>query len=169
MHCPCHPSCYIEIFAPVLVTGGCLIHSNLSFFTRQAVVELLSPCGLPVVSGLLTLEWWVVFCFVFLPFSSCFKPTYTHRHKHLNTSTDMDMSLYTSRMGCEEIRFHALAAHFSLACQMTVKKIKRLAGPEKTFSGHHWCRGLVLVCPMASAPVLLLEPLPCPSTASQSF
>lgn len=87
-------------FATVLVTAGCPVSSNLSYFTVQAVVELLSLCGLSVVSGPLTqdlLKWGV------FPSVSCFKPTYTHRHKHLNTSPHADMRACMAHMGCEDI------------------------------------------------------------------
>lgn len=61
-------------FAAVLVTAGCPVSSNLSCFTVQAVVELLSLCGLSVVSGLLTQN--LLKCF-FSSSVSCFKRTYT--------------------------------------------------------------------------------------------
>lgn len=68
-------------FATVLVTAGGLVISDLSCFTMQAVVELLSLCGLSVVSGLLTQD-----LLVFFPSSvPCLKPTYipawTYKHK----------------------------------------------------------------------------------------
>lgn len=72
--CPYYPSCSMFFFAMVVLTVGCPVNPQLSSFTVQAVVGLLSLCGLSVVSSLLTqdLPKWV-----FSPVS-CLKPTSTH-------------------------------------------------------------------------------------------
>ncbi len=93
-------SCHVSSVA-ALVAVQCLVSSNRSCFLGQAVVELLSLCGLCVVSGLLVQDrpkWHFFFILRFL-FQS-----YTHTgKKHLNTSPHVDMHASTSHMGCEDI------------------------------------------------------------------
>lgn len=87
---PIHLIPYIS-FATVLVTSWCLVTSNVSCFTVQAVVELLSLYGLSVVSGLLTqdpVKWDF----------SCFRPTYTRAQtsKHMPAHHIWDVKKFGS-------------------------------------------------------------------------
>lgn len=97
------PSLINISFATVLVASWGLVTSNVSCFTLQAVVELLSLCGLFVVSGLLTqdpLKWG----FFFSPHNSV-SDLHAHRHQHLNISPNVDKHACLSHVGCKETWF----------------------------------------------------------------